>query len=62
MLTSKNQSTTSAPSMPSGAPDAPDDLDFALWFGGRWLSYDAFKKAQLDRIMPPQPKREWGRR
>jgi hypothetical protein len=31
-------------------------------FAGKWMTSEQMRAARVDAIMPPQPKKQWGRR
>lgn len=37
------------------------DADIMVEYRGQWMTYEAFEKARLDVLMPPQPKKQWAR-
>lgn len=55
---------TSRSESPSTERDTwPADSDILWQYDGKWYAtWEQFAAARLDKLMPRQPKREWGKR
>jgi hypothetical protein len=40
----------------------PEGETILYQFDGKWLTWEQMRAARVDRLLPRQPRKEWGRR